>query len=171
MNEELEKLKGDRKLPLGVLIRRTLKYIEPERKSFILALFLVLVNVTLATIAPLFTKGITDELVQANIRLNFVVGLAILSFVVVIINQIFIYFESIILNSCGQRIIYRLRNEIFEHIENMSLNQFSEMPVGSLVTRVASYTASMSDLFTSVFVRILRNLVTLVGVSIIMIYI
>ena len=171
MNEELEKLKGDRKLPLGVLIRRTLKYIEPERKSFILALFLVLVNVTLDTIAPLFTKGITDELVQANIRLKFVVGLAILSFVVVIINQIFIYFESIILNSCGQRIIYRLRNEIFVHIENMSLNQFSEMPVGSLVTRVASYTASMSDLFTSVFVRILRNLVTLVGVYIIMIYI
>ena len=40
--------------------------------------------------------------------------------------------------------------EVFEHIENMSQNQFNIMPVGSLVTRLANYTTSMSDLFTNV---------------------
>ena len=81
------------------------------------------------------------------------------------------YFESKILQNCGQRIVYRLRNEIFQHIENMSLNQFTEMPVGSLVTRVTSYTASMSDLFTGVFVRILRDITTVVSVYVVMCYI
>ena len=171
MNDELEALKGDKKLPLRVIISRTLKYIRTERKSFLLALFLIALNVLLDTISPLFTSRITDELVLENINIRFVLSLVLLSFTITLINQIFLYVESTILQNCGQRIIYRLRNEIFEHIENMSLNQFNEMPTGSLVTRVTSYTASMSDLFTGVFVRILRDITTLVGVYIIMIYI
>lgn len=45
------------------------------------------------------------------------------------------------------------------------------MPVGSLVTRVASYTASMSDLFTNVIVNVIKNVLTVVGVYGIMLYI
>ena len=171
MNEELEKLKGDKKLPLSVILKRTFKYIKPEMKSFILSLILIGLNAFLDIVSPLFTSNITDELVKDNINIKLVVNLAIASFLVVIINQAFLYIESRILQKCGQRIIYRLRNEIFEHIENMSLNQFNEMPVGSLVTRVTSYTASMSDLFTGVFVRILRDITTVIGVYAIMFYI
>ena len=171
MDNELEALKGDKKLPLSVIIKRTLKYIKPERKSFILALFLVLLNVALDSISPLFTTKITDELVLDNINIKLIAGICILSFIVTILNQSFLYIESQVLQKCGQRIIYRLRMEIFEHIENMSLNQFNEMPVGSLVTRVTSYTANMSDLFTGVLVRILRDIGTLAGVYVIMIYI
>ncbi|MDO4500204.1 MAG: ABC transporter ATP-binding protein [Erysipelotrichaceae bacterium] len=171
MEEELETLKGDKKIPLKELLKRILKYIAPERVSFISALLLVAFNVFLDTLSPLFTSKITDELVSDNIRLNFVIRLAVLSFVIVLINQIFLYLESKILQNCGQRIIYRMRNEVFEHIENLSLNQFAQMPVGSLVTRVTSYTASMSELFTGVFVRILRDITTLFGVYIVMVYI
>ena len=171
MNEELEKLKGDHKLPLSVILRRTLSYIRTERGGFILSLVLLVVNVFLDSISPLFTSRITDELVHDNINFSLILNLAILSFVVMCINQLFLYLESVLLQNCGQRIIYRLRNEIFEHIENMSLNQFNEMPVGSLVTRVTSYTASMSDLFTGVLVRILRDMTTLVGVYVIMFFI
>ncbi|MBR4462732.1 MAG: ABC transporter ATP-binding protein [Erysipelotrichaceae bacterium] len=171
MNDELEQLKGDKKLPLRVIIGRTLKYIRTEWKSFIFSLFLIALNVLLDTVSPLFTSKITDELVVENINIKLILSLVILSFLITLINQVFLYLESTILQRCGQRIIYRLRNEIFEHIENMSLNQFNEMPVGSLVTRVTSYTASMSDLFTGVFVRILRDMTTIVGVYIIMIYI
>lgn len=171
MNDELEKLKGDKKLPLSEIISRTLKYISTEKISFFISLFLIALNVLFDTISPLFTQRIIDELVLDNIKIKFVLSIVLLSFVITLINQIFLYIESMILQNCGQRIIYRLRNEIFEHIENMSLNQFNEMPVGSLVTRVTSYTASMSDLFTGVLVRILRDITTIVGVYIIMIYI
>lgn len=171
MEEELQKLKGDKKLPLSVIISRTLNYVKPERRSFILALFLICLNVVLDSISPLFTSKITDLLSETNINIKFILSLCLLSFMVVVFNQIFLYIESIILQNCGQKIIFRLRNEIFEHIEEMSLNQFDEMPVGSLVTRVTSYTASMSDLFTGVLVRILKDFTTLVGVYVIMIYI
>ena len=171
MNDELEKLKGDVKLPLGVIIRRTLKYISSEKGGFILSLLLLALNVALDSISPLFTSRITDELVRDNINIRLILNLVLLSFALTCINQAFLYLNARTLQNCGQRIIYRLRKEIFEHIENMSLNQFNEMPVGSLVTRVTSYTASMSDLFTGVLVRILRDITTLVGVYVIMFFI
>jgi len=171
MNDELEKLKGDVKLPLGVIIRRTLKYISSEKGGFILSLLLLALNVALDSISPLFTSRITDELVRDNINIRLILNLVLLSFALTCINQVFLYLNARTLQNCGQRIIYRLRKEIFEHIENMSLNQFNEMPVGSLVTRVTSYTASMSDLFTGVLVRILRDITTLVGVYVIMFFI
>ena len=171
MNDELEKLKGDVKLPLRVIIRRTLKYISSEKGGFILSLLLLGLNVALDSISPLFTSRITDELVQDSINIKLILNLVLLSFALTCINQAFLYLNARTLQNCGQRIIYRLRKEIFEHIENMSLNQFNEMPVGSLVTRVTSYTASMSDLFTGVLVRILRDITTLVGVYVIMFFI
>ena len=168
MDEELEKLKGDKKLPLSVILKRTFKYIKPEMMSFIIALVLVGLNTFLDIISPLFSRAITDELVKDNINLHLIINAAILMFIVGAINQLFLYIESRVLQKCGQRIIFRLRSEIFEHIEKMSLNQFTEMPVGSLVTRVCSYTASMSDLFTNVFVSILKNIATIVGVYVVM---
>ena len=129
---------------------------------------MVMVNVILDMLSPLLTSTLTDELVSDNVRLSFIINISILAFVIVVISQTFLYIESKILQNCGQRIIFRLRNEIFRHIENMSLNQFAQMPVGSLVTRVTSYTASMSDLFTGVFVRILKDITTLIGVYVVM---
>lgn len=171
MNDELETLKGDKKIPLKTLIKRTLVYIGPEKKAFILSLLMVMVNVILDMLSPLLTSTLTDELVSDNVRLSFIINISILAFVIVVISQAFLYIESKILQNCGQRIIFRLRNEIFRHIENMSLNQFAQMPVGSLVTRVTSYTASMSDLFTGVFVRILKDVTTLIGVYVVMFFI
>ena len=171
MNDELEKLKGDVKLPLSVIIKRTLKYIKPEMKSFILSLLLLILNVVLDSISPIFTSKITDALVVENINIKYILILVITSFMITILNQLFLYIESNVLQNCGQRIIFRLRQEIFEHIENMSLNQFNDMPVGSLVTRVTTYTANMSDLFTGVLVRILKDITTIISVYAIMFYI
>ncbi len=86
------------------------------------------------------------------------------------VSQIMIYFESMLLQKAGQRIVYKLRMEVFEHIENMSQNQFNMMPVGSLVTRVANYTTALSDLFTNVLVLLLRNILTVIGVYAVMLF-
>ena len=164
MHDEKEKLKGDKKLPLKELIQRNLYYIRDEKKSFIIAIVLLFVNVALDLVMPMFMSEVTSELKSLDVRLSYILFLAFSYLAVGAINLVFLYVESMLLQNAGQRIIYRLRNEVFTHIENMSLDQFTEMPVGSLVTRVANYTASMSDLFTNVLVNILRNALMVVGV-------
>ena len=147
-----------------------MRYILPEWKSFLFAFFLIILNVGVEVILPLFLKEFTDAIADYNTALSFIIGLSLGYLGICVINQVFIYFESMVLQKTGQRIVYKLRMEVFEHIENMSQNQFNIMPVGSLVTRVANYTTSMSDLFTNVLVSLLRNALTIIGVYVIMFF-
>ena len=166
---EKEKLAGDHKMPFKEMMKRNLLYVKPEIKSFFLALILIFINVGLDVIVPLITKEITNNLKDTiNISLYYIIGLVIAYFLLTIFNQVFLYFESMILQKAGQRIIYKLRIDVYKHVEEMSINQLNAMPVGSLVTRVCNYTQAMSDLFTNVIVNVIKNVLTIIAVYVIM---
>lgn len=171
MQAELEKLKGDAHIPAKDMFKRIYRYLKPETGKFVGAMTLILFNVVLDIILPLFVSQITNNLKSDGINVEFIIGMAVAYLAIGVFNQAFLVWESMLLQKAGQNIIYTLRNEVFEHIEKLSQNQFDEMPVGSLVTRVASYTASMSDLFTNVIVNVIKNVLTVVGVYGIMLYI
>ncbi len=171
MQSEVEKLKGDVHIPSKEMYKRIWHYLKPETARFVGAMLLILVNVVLDIILPLFVSRITNNLKSDGINIEFIIGMAVACLAIGVFNQAFLVWESMLLQKAGQNIIYTLRTEVFEHIEKLSQNQFDEMPVGSLVTRVASYTASMSDLFTNVIVNVIRNVLTVVGVYGIMLYI
>lgn len=169
-----DQLFGDKKIPLKVMIKRVMKYLKPVLWRFIVAFIFIIINVALDIVLPLILSEVTTSLSSENIvntAFTYLLILAIGYFALTLINQVFLYFESMILQKAGQKIVYDLRLEVFEHIENMSLDQFNVMPVGSLVTRVASYTANMSNLFTSTLVNVLRNVLTIVGVYVAMLFI
>lgn len=171
MQAELEKLKGDAHIPAKEMFKRIYRYLKPEMARFVGAMLLILLNVVLDIILPLFVSQITNNLKSDGINMEFIVGMAVAYLAIGVFNQAFLVWESMLLQKAGQNIIYTLRNDVFSHIEQLSQNQFDEMPVGSLVTRVASYTASMSDLFTNVIVNVIKNVLTVVGVYGIMLYI
>ena len=168
MSEETEKLFGDKKIPPRVMMKRLAKYILPEWKSFALSLTLIFTVVAIDVVLPLFLKEFTDSVAVPSTSLRFIIGLSLGYFFLSVTTHIFVYFDSMILQKAGQRIVYKLRMEVFEHIENMSQNQFNMMPVGSLVTRVANYTTALSDLFTNVITTLLSNSLTIIGVYTIM---
>lgn len=171
MQNDAEKLKGDVHIPTKDMFSRIYRYLKPEMARFVSAMLLILLNVVLDIILPLFVSQITNNLKSDGINVEFIVGMAVAYLAIGVFNQAFLVWESMLLQKAGQNIIYTLRNEVFSHIEQLSQNQFDEMPVGSLVTRVASYTASMSDLFTNVIVNVIKNMLTVVGVYGIMLYI
>ena len=170
MNEEKEKLLGDRKMSLRELLSHSRPYIAKEKLAIFLSLFLIAVNVGIDIVLPYMTsrfvevlKGVIDNTTMRALML-IVLGYALLG----VANQGIRYLQSMVLQKAGQRIVYRMRMEVFQHIESMSQNQFNQMATGSLVTRVANYTAAVSDLFTSVLVNLISNLMTVIGVLIIM---
>ena len=162
-NEEL-RLKTDRKLSMGYILKRNVKYLKPEIGNIILSMVFMVLNVFLGLQSPLIIGEVIKILKVENqvIDYDYILLCAIVYFLIGLISQVFRFIQAMILQNTGQKIVYDMRMEVFSHIENMSQNQFNEMPVGSLVTRVASYTANMSDLFTNTIVNVLRNLLTVV---------
>lgn len=156
----------DKKIPLPKLFKRTLNYVKQEWPSLVIALFLVVLNVFCGVLSPRVSGYFTDYISGTNPELKRIIIIAVGMFILSLLSQTFLFIESIILTKAGQRIVYKLRMEVFSHIESMSQNQFNEMPVGSLVTRVCSYTSSLSEFFTNVLVQIIRNVITVIIVYI-----
>ena len=175
-DEEL-RLKSDRKLSAAYILKRNFKYLKPEIWRLVLSMVFMVVNVLLSLVIPLLLGEVVNIIAPEKppvgyvINFNRILDLAILYVVITLVSQISRYFQSMMLQHAGQRIVYDMRMEVFSHIESMSQNQFNEMPVGSLVTRVASYTANMSDLFTNTIMNVLRNFLTVLGVYIFMFFI
>ena len=178
MNHDDElRLKSDRKLGAGYILKRNFKYLKPEIWRLVLSMVFMICNVVLGLIIPMILKEVVNIIAPENAPKDYVINferildLAIIYVVITIVSQLSRYIQSMMLQHAGQRIVYDMRMEVFSHIENMSQNQFNEMPVGSLVTRVASYTANMSDLFTNTIINVLRNFLTVIGVYVFMFFI
>ncbi len=173
MDDEILRLHGDHALSNKVIYKRTWQYIKPELFSFILAFIFIVLGAITDALLPLLMQLFIDTFNSqdtAKITIAFILTMTGGAFLLSLLTQTFVYIESIILQKAGQRIIYRLRLEVFSHIENMSINQFNEMPVGSLVTRVANYTSSLSDLFTNTLTSVFRNLFSIIVVYVLMFY-
>ncbi len=172
--EEFEKamLHGDRKIPFFTLLKRTLAYAKGDMWRIVLSLFVVTIGVVVDLLLPIIQKWFVDYLDAKHIQnavLSVIIGAAIGFIAIAVINKLISFLMSLLLQKAGQNIVERLRMDVFSHIENMSQNQLNEMPVGSLVTRVANYTSAVSNLFTDVLVRFVMNMLTVLTVFVIMI--
>lgn len=72
------------------------------------------------------------------------------------------------LQKMGQNIIYRMREEIFAHIHKLSLNFFNSTPVGTLVTRVSNDTEAVNELFSTILVKLFKNIIKIIGFAVVM---
>lgn len=76
--------------------------------------------------------------------------------------------QTWILQKTGQDIIYRMREQVFAHVQTLSVEFFNKTPVGKLVTRVANDTEAVNELFTTVLVKLFRNSIKIIGYGVVM---
>lgn len=76
--------------------------------------------------------------------------------------------DTWMLQKMGQSIIYQMREEVFAHIHSLSLGFFNTTPVGKLVTRVSNDTEAVNELFSSILVKLFKNIVKIIGYAVVM---
>lgn len=76
--------------------------------------------------------------------------------------------DTWMLQKMGQNIIYKMREEVFAHIHSLSLNFFNTTPVGKLVTRVSNDTEAINELFSTILVKLFKNIVKIIGYAVVM---
>ena len=172
--------KNDRHMGDFEIIKKTWPYVKPYLWKLIcvLILMILMIFVDLAsTVLPGYITSSLQDLARdfggnpSLIAISDMSKVFILCgglFAVSMMNTILVYITRMSLQKIGQSIIYDMRMFVFEHIDNMSIAQINEIPVGSLVTRVASDTNQLSDLFTNTIVNLIKNVLLLIGVTLIM---
>ncbi|MDE7261145.1 MAG: ABC transporter ATP-binding protein, partial [Oscillospiraceae bacterium] len=153
----------DRHIPDSEIIRRLVVYAKPYRKEFILVLVIMLASIAYDLVSPLII-GRIEELIAADFTPNVLLRWVALYAGVLIVSMVCTYFQSIILQKTGQKILSALRQDLFTHIESLSHNQLNKIPVGKLVTRVANDTNAISMMFTNILVNMVKNVFIVIGV-------
>lgn len=95
--------------------------------------------------------------------------ISILFFLVILFTFIFNYLQTIILNYTSQKIIFNIREDLFNHVQSLSISFFDKNPIGRLLTRVTNDTETLNEMYTSVLITLFKDLLMLVGIMFVMI--
>ena len=164
------------------VVRRLLKYGKPYIGWFLLILLIIFATVRLELWQPELIAQATDEFLakyvlvdenglrldvsyemrQADLKGILLLGGKYLLSVALIFGLT--YAQAALLAMVGQKIVYNMRTDIFNHLSTLHIGFFNDNPIGRLVTRVTNDCETVLEMFTSVIVTLVQNVFILVGV-------
>jgi ATP-binding cassette subfamily B multidrug efflux pump len=143
--------------------RRLLKYLKPYVRFLIPALFLTLVLNLLGVLQPKFTQYAIDWHILPR-RLEGLSLLVGLYFGSQLFRFIFSYFQSILLNSVGQYVMFDMRRELYDKLQHQEIAYYDRNPVGRIMTRLTTDVDALNELFTQGVTDLLGDLVMIVAI-------
>ena len=167
MKNKKEAIGFDRHMSDGEIIRRMLLYARPHARQFAAVWVIMLISIVYDIASPLLL-GRVMGMITEEFELSELVRLVIIYAALLIVSLVSTYIQSLVLQKVGQRILSRIREDTFMHIEGLSHAQMNSMPVGKLVTRVTNDSNAISMMFTNLLVNLLKNCLVIVGVFIAM---
>ena len=157
----------ERKISDKELIQRLLRYAKPHWKSFALCLVIMVFSVVYDVISPLLLAEV-QNLLKGKFQLNQLFMMVALYASILVVSVICTYFQAMILQKTGQKILSKIRLDTFTKIESLSHEQLNNIPVGKLVTRVTNDPNRISFMFTNILVTLVKNSMVIVGVLVAM---
>jgi ATP-binding cassette subfamily B multidrug efflux pump len=145
------------------LMKRLLTYLKPYVWHVVLAILMSIVVSGMEAIRPWFTKHAVD----VNIAQRDMHGLlitAVLFLGVLIVRGVLQYLNTYLTQWIGQRTIFDLRMQLFEHLQNLGLRFFNRNPIGRLITRVTTDIEVLNDMFSSGIVMVFSDVFTIIGI-------
>lgn len=153
----------DRNMPDKEIVGRLLRYARPYWKSFILVFFVMLFSIGYDLLSPLII-GQIQGLIKNDFELRQLYVMVGVYAGILVVSLICTYFQAMILQRTGQKILSRIRLDVFTHIERLSHEQLNQIPVGKLVTRTVNDPNAISYMFTNILVTLVKNSMVIVGV-------
>ena len=163
---------------------RILKYARPYLPRLLFGFFLILIIAQSQLVMPLVQRFVIDDIlsdVRATELTHSVFGYELTysptHWLVVILSTIVIfnglvglisYVRTIIMEWVSQRILFDMRNQVFSHLQNLSMRFYDVQGTGQILSRVKEDVSSLRSLVTDTSIDILTDVMMFVTVVSIM---
>src|SRR6478672_11852646 len=143
--------------------RRLLRYLRPYVRPLSVALGLTLMLNLLGILQPKFTQYAIDwHIVPRKYEgLTLLVGLYV---GVQVLRLVFSYFQSVMLNTVGQYVMFDMRRELYDKLQHQEVAYYDRNPVRRIMTRLTSDVDSLNELFTAGITDLLGDLVMIFAI-------
>ena len=140
---------------------RILTFARPYRSILTVFLIAVVLDAVVSSIAPLILREIIDVGVKFH-RERLIIGLALLTAVLAIVDAVLSLFERRISAVIGEGLIYDLRAKVYGHIQQMPIAFFSRTQTGALISRLNNDVIGAQQAFTDLFSNVVGNFILVV---------
>lgn len=149
------------------LVKRIGAYLLPYKWHFLLVFVALAISAVLGLLPSIITGKIVDTIVAESNSANIkpLIILVALSFLVTAVSQIIGVLEQYINSWISQRIIYDMRNQMYNHLQYMSHSFFTNEKQGDIITRMNSDINGVSSVISGTLTSVVSNSLT-VGVSV-----
>lgn len=151
--------------------RRLMRYLRPYRLSLILAVICIVFVTLTSLITPwLIGKGLIDKVIgEKNISLLNLIALAFIA--LVIVKGAFSYLQTYLTSFLGYKIVVDMRNQIFQHLQRLSLSFYKRRRTGEIMSRLINDTNVVQNVLIESVMRLILNIFLVIGVLIFIFYI
>ena len=146
---------------------RLMSYAKPYILPMAIALIMMLGTTALELYCPLLLGDVIDLFVDGE-EYSMIARLGITYFICIVVMFGLYVGQMWLLGKTGQDIVFNLRNEVFTHIHKLHAGYFDVTPVGKLVTRVTNDVEALSEMFSGILVRLIKNAVKIIGLAAVM---
>src|ERR1041385_1949287 len=143
--------------------RRLLLYLRPYLRLLLPALVLTLAVNLLGTLQPKFPQYAIDWHIVPR-KMSGLEWLVALYVAVQLGRLICSYFQSVLLNTVGQYVMFDMRRELYDKLQHQEIAYYDRNPVGRIMTRLTTDVDSLNELFTAGITDLLGDLVKIVAI-------
>jgi ATP-binding cassette subfamily B protein len=138
------------------LMKRLLGYVKPYKMYVIYAILLNIIVAALGPLRPYLTKiAVDDYIFNSDYYGLLYISLAL--FGTLMLQAVIQYFLTYYTQYLGQRTLYDLRTQIFNHTQRLALKFFDRTPIGRIVTRATNDVEALGELFSSGIVMVFSD--------------
>ncbi|MBQ9685819.1 MAG: ABC transporter ATP-binding protein [Oscillospiraceae bacterium] len=143
------------------LLLRILSYLKPYWFQLLLVFMAIILSASVGLLPSIITGRVVDEaLVGRNMAL--LIRLLVLAFVTLLASQVISVLESYINAWISQRIIFDMKNQMYDHLQHMPHSFFATEKQGDIITRMNTDISGVSSVISGTLSSIVSNIATVV---------
>jgi len=139
------------------LIKRILSYLKPYLPQFILVFTALAISAVLGLFPSIITGKIVDEIIDTDRSIYTLAYLLVLAFIVLVLSQVISVLEQYINSWISQKIIFDMKNQMYDHLQRMSHRFFTSEKQGDIITRMNSDINGVSSVISGTLTTIVSN--------------
>jgi ATP-binding cassette, subfamily B, bacterial len=151
-------------------LRKLVKIIGGERSNLVLALTAIFINALLSLLGPYLIGYTIDTYVQSK-QFHGVLVFSGILFTLYIFAFAANYLQMRMMGGIGQRMLYRLRNSVFDKLQELPLDFFNQNKAGDLISRINNDTDKVNQFFSQSLMQFIGSIFTMTGAAIILLII
>lgn len=153
-------------------LRRFLGYVTPYRGTIALAASFGLIRYLIPLVLPWTLKVLVDDfLVPGSPRPRTQLHLLMAGLIALyVVFGVVSYWRSYLAGVAGHRLIFDLRQQLYQHVQRMSLSFFDRQKIGAVVSRMVTDIASAQNFVGAAFVNTAMDLVSVVVIVVVLFF-